>query len=260
MLKLKNNTNEIYALHAHEFQIDEAIEIDNNWYTTDVIQAIVNNEFVILFNDVQVEDIVKQLAYLKGDSIYNVNNPMPVNLENLPKDSDGSPIHRLRAAKAGWKAQFHSMRIVTSKTDGVRSKHRDGTDIGFASYTMKDINGDTTTVEADCVETIINWEPTHDMEIVGGQLFQKASATAEVWLWVTAAPHIPEAYGGNIAFIEGGVCLEDIESGGVVDFDGRVAKYIAYDPINHSGRFEICLKHPAGHQHKCTIVFEFFRP
>jgi hypothetical protein len=178
----------------------------------------------------------------------------------VPKDPDGASIHRVKAAKAGWKAQFHSMRITTAKTDGVVSKKRDGSNTGFCTIIMKDSQGNVTTTEEDCVETVVTWEPQYDMEIVGGQVFQKEPPTTDVWMWVTAAAHIPAEYGGSIAFTEGGINLQDVGIGGVADFDGRAAKYIAYDAVYHSGRFEICLKHDAGVKHSLTLTFELFKP
>jgi hypothetical protein len=182
------------------------------------------------------------------------------NIDSSPRDADGAVINRVKAAKAGWKAQFHSMRITTATASGVVSKKRDGTDVGFCTYTMKDANGDTTAVVGDCVETIVTWEPSHDMELVGGQLLQKEPPTSDILMWVTAAAHIPAQYGGSIAFTEGGINLADIGIGGVVNFDGRVSKFIAYDATYHSGRFEIALKHSAGVQHSFTITFELFKP
>lgn len=177
----------------------------------------------------------------------------------LGTDEEGATISRPKAAKKGWKAQFHSIRISTSTENGVYSKKRDGTDTGFCTYTMKDSQGEVTIDPQQCVETIVTWEPQHDMEIVGGQALQKEPPNSNIWMWVTAAAHIPEMFGGNITFTEGGINLQDIGVGGVVDFDGRASKYIKYDPQNHSGTFEICLKHNAGVQHSFTLIFELFK-
>lgn len=183
-----------------------------------------------------------------------------ISYRNLGIDEEGATISRTKAAKKGWKAQFHSIRISTATEGGAHSKRRDGTDTGFCTYIMKDAQGEVTTDPQQCVETIVTWEPQHDMEIVGGQALQKEPPNSNIWMWVTAAAHIPEIYGGSIAFTEGGINLQDIGVGGVVDFDGRASKYIKYDPIYHSGAFEICLKHDAGVQHSFTLIFELFRP
>lgn len=182
-----------------------------------------------------------------------------VNYRSLGTDEEGASINRVKAARKGWKAQFHSLRISTSTENGVQSQKRDGTDTGFCSYTMKDSEGAVTSDPQQCVETVVTWEPQHDIEIVGGRALQKEPPNENVWLWVTTAVHIPEALGGNIAFTEGGINLQDIGIGGIADFDGRASKYIQYDPIYHSGTFEICLKHPPGFQHSFTVIFELFK-
>lgn len=176
-----------------------------------------------------------------------------------PTDADARLMVRPVAAKAGWKAQFHAIRISTSTTNGVYNKDKTGADLGFCTYTMKDANGDTTSDTTQCVQTIVTWEPNYDIEIIGGNLFQASPASQNIYLYVTAAAHIPAQYGGSITFSEGGINLADIGSGQTVDFDGRVSKYIAYDATYHSGRFEILLKHPAAFVHNFTLVFHLFR-
>jgi hypothetical protein len=152
------------------------------------------------------------------------------------------------------------MRITTATTGGVYSKKRNGDNTGFTTYTMKDVNGDVTVVPAECVETVVTWEPTYDTERVAGQLFQREPPAQDVWLWVVGAPDIPAQYGGSVAFTEGGINLYDVGVGGSADFDGRAAKFIAYDPTYHSGKFEMVAKHAAGFVHSFTILFEMFKP
>lgn len=177
-----------------------------------------------------------------------------------PVDAEGAVTSRSKAAKAGWKAQFQTVRISTSTTNGYYNKNKNGGDLGFCTYTMYDAQNQITTDEASCVKTILTWEPTFNMELVGGRLFQKHSPTSDIWLYVTAAAHIPANYGGSIEFLQGGMNLQDIPESGEVDFDGRVAKYIPYDTVYHSGRFEILLKHDAGVKHSFSLVFELFKP
>ncbi len=177
-----------------------------------------------------------------------------------PVDAEGASVSRGKAAKAGWKAQFHSIRISTATVGGVYNKNKSGQDIGFCTYTMYDVNGQVTADVVQCVKTVVTWEPTHNMEIVGGRLLQRSAPTTDVWMYVTAAAHIPAQYGGSVTFTDGGINLYDVGDGGETDFDGRAAKFVAYDPINHSGRFEILLKHDAGVQHSFSLIFELFKP
>lgn len=189
----------------------------------------------------------KHIDFLKG-------------IDPSPRDADGAIILRQKAAQSGWKAQFHAIRLSTATTSGVHNKDRNGNDLGFCTYTMYDSQDQVTVVPAECVKTVVTWEPTHDMEIVGGRCFQKQAPNTDVWMYVTAAAHIPVQYGGSIEFLQGGMNLKDVADGGEVDFDGRAAKFVAYDAVYHSGRFEILLKHDAGVQHSFSLVFELFKP
>jgi hypothetical protein len=180
--------------------------------------------------------------------------------EAATRDVNGATTQRIKAAISGWKAQFHVIRITTATTNGVVNKNKNGQDLGFCTYTMYNAEDEITDDPTACVKTVVLWEPKHDMEIVGGKLFQKLSPSEDVWLYVTVAAHIPAQYGGSIEFLTGGMNLFDVADGGEVNFDGRASKFITYDAINHSGRFEILVKHPASYQHSFSIVLELFRP
>lgn len=175
------------------------------------------------------------------------------------RDSEGALVSRQKAAKKGWKAQFHCINIKTSTENGCYNKDRQGNDLGLCTYTMYDSEGSVTEVENECVETVVTWEPNFDIEIVGGRLLQFARPVSDTYLWVTAAPDIPSELGGNVAFTQGGINLANAGDGGEVGFDGRASKYIKYDPVYHSGKFEICVKHDAGEKHSFSLVFELFK-
>jgi len=99
----------------------------------------------------------------------------------------------------------------------------------------------------------------YDIEVVAAQAFQAAPPASDIYLHVTLAPDIPAQYGGSVEFSVGGICLSDIGIGGNANFDGRAAKYIPYDAVYHSGKWEFRFKHGAGVVHRLTIVLELFR-
>ena len=45
-----------------------------------------------------------------------------------------------------------------------------------------------------------------------------------------------------------------------VEADGRVAKKLIYDPVNHTNKMRIILKHPAGVKRSLSMIFEMFKP
>lgn len=250
MKRVKNNTQTADSWAGQQIEPGEYYTIQDTellrWQNdAKVLESILDSSLVFNDGDSDYSDPVEALNLLK---------------DILPKDSDGRILQRPVAGRAGWKAQFHAMRITTSTENGVYSKDKNGNDLGFCTYTMYNEANQVTTNIAECVKTVVNWEPTHDMEIIGGRVFQRQAPNTDIWMYVTAAAHIPANYGGSVAFLQGGMNLYDIADGGEADFDGRAAKYITYDSQNHSGRFEILFKHNAGIQHSISLVFEMFKP
>jgi hypothetical protein len=251
-MKIKNTQEQVDTWTGQQIEPSEYYTIAPSelpkWQNDSKVLSDIASGKLLLNNEIEdIADVAVAINTLKG-------------IDASPTDDDGSKIIRSKAANAGWKAQFHSVRVSTATSNGVRSKKRDGTDTGFCTYTMYDINGNVTALPLLCAKTVVTWEPNHDMEIVGGQLLQAVPPISDVWMYVTAAAHIPAQYGGSIAFTEGGINLSDVGVGGNVNFDGRVSKYIAYDATYHSGRFYIELQHPANFQHNFTLVFELFKP
>ena len=175
-----------------------------------------------------------------------------------PKDSDGAPLVRGKVTKSGWHIQLHSMEISTATTNGFFNKDDNDNDLGFCTYTMKDSGGNTTTDPTQCVKTILDWECGYDYEIMGAFIRQKTAPTVDVRMWVIAAPDIPANFGGSKYFANGGLNLKHIDSS-AVDSDGKAPKFIAYDPINHSGKFRMILTHPADTQHTFMLTWQIYQ-
>jgi hypothetical protein len=218
----------------------------SRWQNNSKVLSDIGAELLVV-NDgnTDIADVATAINLLKGEA---------------PKDENGRQLVRAVAGAAGWKAQFHGIRVSTATLNGVHNKDKNGNDLGFTTYTMYNSSNEVTTDGATCTKTIITWEPNHDIEIIGGKISQKQAPTSDMWLYITAAAHIPAAYGGSIAFAEGGINLCDIGDGGKSDFDGRASKYIKYDAVYHSGKFEILIKHEAGYQHNFSLVLEIFKP
>jgi len=67
MIEIKNKTDSTIQLHTHEFSPSEKIEIGPTWYIDEVIDALVNQDFVILRNGEEVNRISLQIDLLKGE-------------------------------------------------------------------------------------------------------------------------------------------------------------------------------------------------
>ncbi len=180
--------------------------------------------------------------------------------DTTPKDTDGSIIQRPKAAKAGWSYQLHGISIATSTIGGFYNKDDAGNDLGFVTLKLYDVNGTeiTTqgTADTDCVKTQVDWCVNHEMEIIGGSLYQSEPPTTDIYFWCKAAPGI-----ANIMFAQGGINLKNVGIGGAINADGRASKYLHPSvPVAGVNKFRLIFKHNAGVKHNTQMLFDLFKP
>ena len=203
-----------------------------------------------------IVDVATAINYLKDEDL-------------TPRDSDGSPLSRTKITTTGWHYQLHGLEFETSVKDSNYAKKADGTNFGFTvmkfykdvSGTETEITGDDlnqTFLDANCVKTIIDWEPTHDVEIVGGFLKQSSIPSTDVRMWVVGVPDVPEAYGGSKLFASN-INLKYVGLEDGVKVDGRAPKYLTYSATNHTNKIRLILRHGAGVKHKLSMIFEIFK-
>ena len=199
-----------------------------------------------------------------------VNNYKALGNKRLdPRDSDGSPLQRAKITTTGWSYCLHGLEFETSKLNSIYSKKPDNTDYNFHTIKFyKDVNGtdveiidgdlNQTFLDANCIKTIVTWEPTYDYEIVGGALKQKSIPTEDLHLWVIGAPDIPEAYGGSKVFVTAvDLAYIGLEEG--VKVDGRAPKYLEYSATIHTSKLALVFRHSLGFKHKLHMLFEIFK-
>lgn len=181
---------------------------------------------------------------------------------SAPSDSDGSPLSRAKITTSGWSYQMHNLEFKTSQLDSLYSKKQDGTDFGFITIKCYDSNGNQLSSQEDCdtsaVETIVDWEPNHDYEIVGGNFKQTAIPTENIRLWVVGVPDVPANYGGSKLFVTG-VNLKYLGLEEGVKADGRAPKYLTYNATYHTNKLRFILKHDAGFKHDIQATLEIFK-
>lgn len=186
-----------------------------------------------------------------------------------PRDSDGSALNRTKITTTGWHYQLHGIEFETSKLNSLYSKKVDNTDYGFSTIKFyKDVSGveteitggdlNQTFLDANCIKTVIDWEPTHDLEMIGGTLKQKTSPTQDVHLWVVGVPDVAEAYGGSKPFVVNiDLAYIGLEEG--VSVDGRAPKYMQYSATYHTTKLRLIFRHAVGFNHKLHMIFELFK-
>ena len=238
----------------YEIQASESFSWANNSL---LLTDIASGDAVVAKDDsgdTDIVDVAAAINYLKD-------------IDSMPRDSDGSPLQRIKVTTTGWHYQLHGVEFTTSKLNSIVSKKHDATNWGFTVMKFyklvndveTEITGDDlnqTFLDANCIKTIIDWEPTFDIDIVGGMLRQISAPSESVDLWIIAAPDIPAQYGGSKLFVSN---LDLRFMGEGLNVDGKAPKFVAYDATYHSGKFRIILRHPAGFQHPLHMVFEIFK-
>ncbi len=199
-----------------------------------------------------------------------VNNFKALGNKRLdPRDSDGSTLNRTKITTTGWHYQAHGLEFETSKLSSLYSKKADNTEYNFSTIKFyKDVSGteveitgddlNQTFLDTNCIKTVVDWEPTHDIELIGGSLKQKSLPTQDVHMWIVGVPDVSEAYGGSKPFVTNvDLAYIGLEDG--INVDGRVPKYMAYSATYHTTKLRLIFRHLAGFKHKLHFVFELFK-
>jgi hypothetical protein len=178
-------------------------------------------------------------------------------------DSNGAPLSRTKITRTGWHFQLHGVEFCTSQLNSTFNEDKDGNDLGFTTlkfYNSSNVEltaGTQAELDANCIKTVLTWEPTEDIEIIGGVLEQPTPPTTNMRLWATAIPDLTPAQGGSVPFTTGGVNLRYIS--GNLDLDGKTPKLLPYDATYHTNKFEIVVKHETGVINPVHMLFKVFR-
>lgn len=228
----------------YEVQFSELFRWQND---SKVLTDIGSGDLLVNDGTTDISDVAQAINFLKDE-------------DTVPRDSDGSPMQRVKVTTSGWAYQLHGMEITISKLDSLVSKKDDGTDFGFLTIKCYDSNGDELVTQESCdtqaVKTVVDWEPNHDYEIVGGMFRQTAPPAQDVRLWVVGVPDVPAQYGGSKLFAAN---VNAKFLGESLRIDGRAPKYMTYSATYHTNKLRMVFKHPEGFQHTFHVVFELFK-
>jgi hypothetical protein len=112
---------------------------------------------------------------------------------------------------------------------------------------------------ATATKTILDFEPPHDYEIIGGSLRTVTSIDTDMRLWIVAVPDISAAYGGSKEMASN-INLRYLTPGNVYDVDGRVSKYLSYNATYHTNKLRFIFTYPAGTTEELSITLEHYKP
>ena len=254
----------IYAIKCSPFQYDD----DGTLYT---IWAYDGPEVHVcqIWKSILPDSITTTLLQTQNDNDKTDFETNFKSLGNLPLtqlDIDGAQIVRMKAAKKGWSFWAVPIEFTTSVLGAaIYCKDRNDTNIpGITGKIYDASNAEITTTGVDninlssCVKTVIDFEPPYDYELIGGSLRINSNPGTDVRLWIIGAPDIPASYGGSKEFASG-INLKYLAPNAGFDIDGRVTKYLTYNPTNHSGKMRFILKHPTGTQVNLQITIQVYR-
>lgn len=181
-------------------------------------------------------------------------------------DVDGAQIVRQKAAKKGWSFWAIPIEITTSSLGGsVYAKDAAGNDIpGITCKIYDEANAEITVAGLlnanlnTCTKTVLDFEPAFDFEMIGGSLRINNNPSTDIRLWIIGAPDIPAMYGGSKEFASG-INLKFMAPDASFEIDGRVTKYVTYNPTTHQGKIRLILKHPPGTQVNLQFVIQVYR-
>lgn len=181
-------------------------------------------------------------------------------------DTDGAQIVRIKAAKRGW--SFWAVPIeLTTSTIGASIHCKDSNLVDIPGITGKiydSINAEITVPGllnvnlSNATKTVIDFEPPFDFEIIGGALRINSNPGSDIRMWIVGAPDIPANLGGSKEFASG-INLKFLAPDSSFDVDGRVTKFLKYDPVYHTGKIRIIFRHPAGTQINIQLVIHLYR-
>ncbi len=262
-LILKNNSSDAFTYAAGTVTVPAEGLLDVNsryWFSllSDLVFIRDLRQRSVVIND-GLEDYEIDEA---EEYLFNIVTTM------TNRDSDGSSLQRTKITTTGWHYQVHGVEFETSKLNSIESKKVDGTDYGYSAmkfYKLVDgvetlITGEELTQEfldANCVKTIMDWEPTHDVEILGGLLRMLSVPAQNLRLWTIGVPDVPEVMGGSKVFAAN-VNLKFIGLEGV-DVDGKTPKYLTYNAVYHTTKIRLMFRHPAGFKHPIMMCFKLFK-
>lgn len=189
-------------------------------------------------------------------------------------DSDSSIVMRPKVTTAGWTMQDHYFEFglgVLASTS-LYSKKANGTNIGFVTYRHFELVSSVETLitganaldqaylTANAIRTDIIWEPTHDIDVISGEIRFETPITSDIRVWVVVVPDVPAIYGGSKELLTGGRNLRFVREKIPFFLEGRAVKHLTYSATYHTNKFQVVFRHGAGVTATFGMVIGIYRP
>jgi hypothetical protein len=199
---------------------------------------------------------------------FETNYKSDANTREIDSDQDGRSIQRAAATYKGWRYLAHPIEVTTSKLNGCYSSNWEGiarTDCTIKYYNDQDVEltaGTQAELDTDCVKTVITLAPSHDYDIIGGNIHQHTTPTQDVRIWVIAGATDLAYLPGTVTEFVGGLNFKYITEGSSIETDGRASARLNLTTTGvpvPTNKMQYIFRHPVGFQHDLMIVVEYFR-
>lgn len=241
---------------------------------------------VVMASNLSSDDETTLNAIVAAHTGEVLEHPPPVQQVTLgceivvsgPKDSDGSLINRTKTTRTGWHFEPRSLDFWTAQANSLYNRKHDtagiytGTSYGDAVLKFynasnvelvqdiaESVSGFQSRLDTDCVVSVLDWQPTYEMDIIAGTISVRNPPEDPSYMWAIVAPDLPAIYGGSVPFMAGGWNLSFLRDRDYIRFDGRGVKAMAYDPIYKTNKIRLVIKHPPGYQIGLQAVYEHFK-
>lgn len=274
-IKIKNIDTNVHDWGGRRYEAGET-------YTTENIHDVQRYGF----DDDFLMDYKAGLAEVyDGDTLITSCSRVVYLLQNgkvyTPADSEDKPYVRVSQTQLDYHYGPRSLDFYTAKAGSLYNRKHDnagiddGTDIGDAVLRFYECGEYGAAVEMVqelgeedvdfqsrlsqyCVKTVCEFEHAVGIDIWGAKWMFNPAPSERAYLWVIAAPDVPEAWGGSVAFMGGGMALHLMAPKNTVPFDAKTTKYMPYDETYHSGKVAIVLKHSAGEQIGIQLILDYY--
>lgn len=229
----------------------------------------------------QISD--ENLAILKGNNkaqydawLYSKMplppQPAPLLVElSEPKSAENIPLFKQIYSDSSKIFKSRSFVFTTGEYGSLVNHDSDGNDIGDGDLLFFDSNralmfkGENESVEdfqtrldSNCRYTHIYFTHPTDFGIAKGRFMYKGSPLGKFRNWLEFAPHIPKAYGGSVACLDGAFPLDMMNPGVFYEMDGCSCLIITIDETYYSHRIGHKIEHEIGDRLKICSIFDIY--
>jgi hypothetical protein len=262
MLIVKNTTETLQTWCGQEIAADDEYQIQANeqpkWADNETfLTALVAGEAVI--ND-GYSDVTpgKAINLLKQIDIF-------------VRDEESTPYFKQMFSQEDKKFQAKCFVFTTGEYGSLFNKNSEGTDLGegeilfFDSSRTQLVKGETETpaefqtrLDSNCKFTWLYFTSAVSFGISKGRFLYSGTISGEFHNWLEFAPHIPKAYGGSVACLEGGFPLDMMNQREFYEMDGCTCLIIPFDEVYYSHRIGHKIEHEIGDKLKICSIFDVY--